>query len=543
MKISKRKINNSPVYKSTTPGLLAASILCVTATTMNMDKVNAGVFIDAGDGHEDRITHPSGYTGAGGSLDINVCILPTTTSVDNANMEQPVKNAIAYWNKLQPTTSNLRQHLPGGNKHAGFESIFVHELGHCIGIAHPNLAGESGLSGNDRNYTKSTVGKNGFFDTNAGSDTVIGSADDSRDDDINLHWFRADNNNPFSIASKVDMSTYALSTNQLPGGSLFAANGDKDVSKLYSAPYSEAIMQQGALFGEIQRTLSHDDVATLRLAMSGIDETADSADDYTLNLIYAGIGTGDCDISVSFSDSYNGLAVCRTKGSSINGDTKHSRITSAEIVLNPDYNWHFNTDPQCSQSTELVAGQWRMISMPCQLGISTPNSVEAVFGDNLAITDYDTRWVLYEYQPESGYRQLELTDPLNEGQGYWMISLDDKTIDVLGEYPSNVDYPLGDGTPYGKTGKWNLAGTPFRFDTAWADVQVINTDGSVVALSQASELINSTAWRWNGETEDYDTLTPDSGTLSPFDGIWVYSTKAGTALRVPMSNAERTTGN
>jgi hypothetical protein len=146
--------------------------------------------------------------------------------------------------------------------------------------------------------------------------------------------------------------------------------------------------------------------------------------------------------------------------------------------------------------------------------------------------------VLYEYLPAGGYRKLALTDPLIEGKGYWIISLDDKTVDVLGEYPSTIDHPLGDGTT---GGKWNLAGTPFRFNTTWADAQVIDTDGSVVTLSNATDLIHDTAWRWNGGTAKYETLTLDSGALSAFDGVWVYSKKAGTALRIPMSNDERTT--
>jgi hypothetical protein len=133
---------------------------------------------------------------------------------------------------------------------------------------------------------------------------------------------------------------------------------------------------------------------------------------------------------------------------------------------------------------------------------------------------------------------LELTDTLEEGRGYWIMSLDNKAIIVLGEYNSNTDFPLGDGSA---NEKWNLIGTPFRFDTAWADVQIIDTDGKVLTLNEASpNTIASTGFRWNSEAQSYDQLTPNSGILSPFDGVWVYSKKAGTALRVPMSNEERT---
>ncbi len=535
MGTSKRKNLSSSVEKAPTFSFLAASTLFTAFALTSSSSATAGAFIFAGSANgEDIITHPRGYNGEGGKLDVKVCIVPNTPNT--SDMEQPVKNAIAYWNKRQPTTSNLRN-LPAGTSKLDFESIFVHELGHCVGLAHPNLANESGLKDPNRNYTKSTRGDNFQYDIAPGEDGIIGSRDDIRGDDKNLHWFRLDNNNPFSIANVIDTTTYARDSSQLPNGDLFAVNGDHAVSAQYNSSNSEAIMQQGAAYNEIQRTLLHDDVATLRLAMSGRDEHAGTSDDYSLNLVYGGISSDEnCKINVRLADQI-GLAFCRTTVAAVPAD-KHILPAATDIFLGQKYSWHFNKDPQCSQATELVADEWRMISMPCQLGISTPNTVEAVFGGNLIPADYDTRWVLYEYLPGSGYRKLELGDSLKEGKGYWIISLDDKTVEVLGEYPSNIDHPLGDGT----TGsKWNLVGTPFRYDTAWADVQVINTNGKVVTFNDtASDLIHDTAWRWSGSKRQYEALSLTSGKLSPFDGIWVYSKKAGTALRVPMSDAERT---
>jgi hypothetical protein len=517
-----------------TPIFFAITTLCIVATTFNIKEVKAGAFVYAGDANGlDLITHPSNYTGTGGEVDIKVCIDPG--SINASEMERPIRNAIASWNKLQPTTSNLRDHLPGGNSFIGFESVFLHELGHCVGLAHPNIATESGKTGNDQNYTQSTKGDDYEFDLNAGDDSIIGSADDVRGDDSNLHWFRKDNNNPFSIAKVIDISTYARDQSILPNGDLFAVNGDRKVANQYQAPNSEAVMQQGTFVGEVQRTLLHDDVATLKLAMSGLDGRTSTSDDYTLNLTYGGVSK-NCDINVGFDDTQTGLAVCKSRGQTLSGS--HVRLTQPNIYFNSSHKWRFNSAPQCSQGIHLIAGKWRMISMPCQLGISTPNSVEAVFGNDLAIADYGSRWVLYEYLPASGYRKLELTDTLEEGRGYWIMSLDNKAIIVLGEYNSNTDFPLGDGSA---NEKWNLIGTPFRFDTTWADVQIIDTDGKVLTLNEASpNTIASTGFRWNSEAQSYDQLTPNSGALSPFDGAWVYSKKAGTALRVPMSNEERT---
>ena len=534
MKIIKFSIYSSLLAAKTVPRYLSIVTLCALATTMSSIKdVKAGAFVYAGDANGvDLITHPSTYTGIGGEIDIKVCIDPGSNNA--SEMERPIRNAIASWNKLQPTTSNLRDHLPGGSNFIGFESVFLHELGHCVGLAHPNIATESMKTGNDQNYTQSTSGDDYEFNLNAGGDGIIGSADDVRGDDVNLHWFKKDNNNPFSIAKIIDISTYARDQNLLPNGDLFAVNGDRKVAKEYQAPNSEAVMQQGTFVGEIQRTLLHDDVATLKLAMSGLDGSASTSDDYTLNLIYGGVSK-NCDINVGFDNTQTGLAVCKSKGKMLSDS--HVHLTNANIYFNSSHKWHFNSAPQCSQGIHLIAGKWRMISMPCQLGISTPNSVEAVFGDNLAITDYGSRWILYEYLPASGYRKLELADALEEGRGYWIMSLDDKAIIVLGEYNSNIDFPLGDGSA---NEKWNLIGTPFRFDTTWADVQVIDTNGSALTLDEAApDTIASIGFRWNSEAQSYDQLTPNSGVLSPFDGAWVYSKKAGTALRVPMSDAER----
>lgn len=49
-----------------------------------------------------------------------------------------------------------------------------------------------------------------------GSVTIIGSADDVRGDDINLHWYRNGTNNPFVLAATVDFTTYSRTLGSLP---------------------------------------------------------------------------------------------------------------------------------------------------------------------------------------------------------------------------------------------------------------------------------------------------------------------------------------
>ncbi|MEM1178263.1 MAG: hypothetical protein AAGM22_07970 [Acidobacteriota bacterium] len=298
----------------------------------------AGAFLGASDSASDLVLHPIGYDGTGGQLDVSICIDPASTEIPQ--MEVPMQNVATIWNALEPTTGNL---FLGGNNEIpqgqiDWESTILHEIGHCIGLAHPNAASESGLPGNDRNYTKAGNGANNVFDIDPGTDGVIGSADDLRGDDVNLHWFNA-SNNPFVLESTVDGTTYTRDPGSLPPGDLFAANADRTVSALprYGLPNTEASMQQGAFTDEAQRTLVADDIATVRIAAAGLDEIEGTADDYTLNLVYAGV-TNSCDIVVRLINTTS-FAFCSTSSTSIGSDG-HRVLTSAAVTTG-NFSWFF----------------------------------------------------------------------------------------------------------------------------------------------------------------------------------------------------------
>lgn len=327
---------------------IANKWLPVVFLSLFSSTLTAGAYIFADEiNGVDLVTHPNTYTGSRGVVTVRVCINPASPNA--ADMEQSVLNNIAAYNKLSPTLGNVKSgsnnNIPPG--FLDFESVALHEIGHCLGMAHINAATESGLTGNSQNYTKATEGANDLFDLNPGSDGVIGSSDDSRGDDENLVWFRKSNNDPFTIDSTIDTTTYSRDLAALPAGHSFAANADRAVSTLLGYVKTEAVMQQGTYYDEAQRTLGHDDVATLLYAASGIDERESGGpggrynqDNYTIALVYGGISNTNCDVSMSITAT-KGLAFCETEGVFI--ASGHARITTASIEFGQSYNWFFNT--------------------------------------------------------------------------------------------------------------------------------------------------------------------------------------------------------
>jgi hypothetical protein len=317
---------------------LAGALLILAAGSV---QAGAYMFADETNGL-DIVTHPTGYTGAGANQEVivKVCINPDSPYA--SDMEIPVRNVVATFNAMQATTGNLLfdvdNNIPAGE--VDFESTALHEMGHCLGLAHPNAASESGLGGSDTNYTKATRGANGAFDLDAGADGVIGSGDDVRGDDDNLHWFRISNNDPFTIDAVVDSITYARDLAQLPVGHSFAANADRSVGVLLGVADTEAVMQQETLVDEAQRSLNHDDVATLKYALSGVDESASTPDDYSIRLVYQGITATDCDVNLQFDDNKTGFAQCTVGGAFV--ATDHAVISSAEIYFNSTASWFYN---------------------------------------------------------------------------------------------------------------------------------------------------------------------------------------------------------
>ena len=286
------------------------------------------------------IIHPEGYTGVGGVVSVGVCILPDSQNA--SEMVVPTENAVRTWNNLNPVHGNFIRGSGSGVTGFDYESVLVHEIGHCIGLDHTNLATESEVSSAHRDYSRSGNGTNDSFDLDDGADDVIGSADDVRGDDVNVNWFERSVNNPFAMASVVDKSTYSVSLNDLPPSHSFVANGTRNVASLLGYPNTEAVMNQGTYSREAQRDLSHDDVATLRLGMSGADETQGTPDDYVVVLTYHGIrDDNNCDIRIRIDPATSNFAFCSVRYSASIA-AGHRSLRNTNITLSGDFNWFFN---------------------------------------------------------------------------------------------------------------------------------------------------------------------------------------------------------
>ena len=345
-------------------GRVSAAVLRLTLAALLLPwpaRAGSFVFADETSGI-DLVAHPQGYSGGGGPLVVTLCVDPD--SFRAADLETPLQNIAAVFNALQPRTGNL---VSGGANAIGpsefdLESVALHEVGHCLGLNHPNLGIESGLIGVETDATRTTDGPDNIFDVASGPDGIHGSEDDPRGDDHNLHWFRKSDNNPFTLASTVDATTYSRDLADLPAGHSFAANGSRSVASLLGVPGTEAVMQQGTPPDEAQRDLTHDDVGTLLYAMSGIDEQAGTPDDYSLFLDYVG-QSASCDIRVGFDDSRTSFAVCETTAFFIGPfSARHVQLNSARISFNSLISWFFNSvplDPDgdgLSTETELALG-------------------------------------------------------------------------------------------------------------------------------------------------------------------------------------------
>ena len=307
----------------------------------------AGGFVTVNQEEPDRVAHQN-YYGTGGELpSIRVCIDNSINPGLATAAEPAVRNVIATYNRFRSLPDNTfasgaDTSVPADQ--VDFETVLLHEFMHAHGLDHPNQANNPAGNGTYSYYdSRSGDGANGVLDRLGDADGIAGSADDQRGDDVNLLWYPRGSNDPAVLPAVVDTTTMARTLDYLPPGQHFAANGNADVMAALGHPNSKAVAVQGYVQGRVGRHLHHDDMAMLRLAHTGIDGIAGTADDYRSAAVFSGYYNdpqgGECSIVVRFNDDV-GFA------STLVGLTplapNHWRlIYPTRMRFNPGVNWYF----------------------------------------------------------------------------------------------------------------------------------------------------------------------------------------------------------
>ncbi|CAK8712852.1 hypothetical protein GKODMF_04420 [Candidatus Electrothrix gigas] len=216
----------------------------------------------------------------------------------------------------------------------------------------------------------------------------------------------------------------------------------------------------------------------------------------------------------------------------------------------------------CGNGLNLSANVWTMFSAPCipPSGSATVN--DQLNGDLGTGAAYDLTWVMFRWNSATeSYEQVQATDPLEQGVGYWIYSkqagtlkIDNGTHTTDGATPvSGEDGYYDDCSDYGWIGqpcykidltpptlaegtKWNLIGYPFVRNTDWAAVHVAYSenngatwlDAGTPSAADTSGYISKNGYVYNNSGSAYnvfdDTVSsPSPGILQPNKSYWIMS--------------------
>lgn len=335
------------------------------AFTVNCDSTPVNGFCDPGTDINGAlvpafaINHPPGYTGQS-VLVVDVCVEQLPPQPD---LSQVTASAVATWEAATPMLGNclpfcsLPEDLsPGGIYDA--ESVVLHELGHALGLGHPNLQFRDPVVNAFVHTSFSAAHTGSPIGVLVGNDEIRGSEDDFMDNiggttATNVTWFRENDNDPFVIDSSViDINSYSRATNtSLPPGSTWAANANFCHGFEFGHPRTHSVMYSTFTTLMEYEGLTADDVNMLKMQHNGQNRVYDggAGDDYSLTLNFVTDCTG-AEIKVTWGiDMDPGtLGGTASEAQSTFGTTAHytlvpvSGVSAVYILLNPDMNWSFS---------------------------------------------------------------------------------------------------------------------------------------------------------------------------------------------------------
>ena len=189
----------------------------------------------------------------------------------------------------------------------------------------------------------------------------------------------------------------------------------------------------------------------------------------------------------------------------------------------------------------LARNQWNQIVFPIQ---SSARTTRELLIDDFPESSfiYEQDWVLYRYDLLSNdYVLVELDDPLNLGEAYWIIQDMEPSvsIDVPSIYDNSPDtslsgcpsangcYALSPNAELGEV-RWSMLGAPFIEPTRVSDLRISTDDPTDTCFTAPCDLTESSdsglthhsLFHYNPQTGIYDIKNVGED-LSVWQGFWL----------------------